>query len=80
TEPIVARTGRPWTVLLFTSNAHLAQSPWLDGLSAMLRCIVEDARPDRIYTIGSAGGARPEPRRGDTVLANAAVLGLQRPP
>lgn len=51
---IVDRSGRPWNVLLFKSNAHLAHSPWLDGLSAMLRCIVEDARPDRIYTIGTA--------------------------
>lgn len=76
---IVDRSGRPWNVLLFKSNAHLAHSPWLDGLSAMLRCIVEDARPDRIYTIGTAGGARHDQRLGDTVLANAALLELQRP-
>ncbi|WP_175919695.1 GTPase [Burkholderia pyrrocinia] len=76
---IVDRSGRPWNVLLFKSNAHLAHSPWLDGLAAMVRCIVEDARPDRIYTIGTAGGARTDQRLGDTVVANATLLELQRP-
>jgi nucleoside phosphorylase len=76
---IVDRSGRPWNVLLFKSNAHLAHAPWLDGLAAMVRCIVEDARPDRLYTIGTAGGARADQRLGDTVVANATLLELQRP-
>jgi len=28
---------RPWRVLLFKSNSHLAHPPWIDGLSAMTR-------------------------------------------
>jgi nucleoside phosphorylase len=64
---------------LFKSNSHLAHPPWIDGLSAMLRCILQDTRADRIYTIGTAGGARLNQRLGDAVVTNAALLDLTRP-
>ncbi|HKV93925.1 MAG TPA: GTPase [Candidatus Angelobacter sp.] len=70
---------RPWRVLLFKSNSHLAHSPWIDGLSTMLRCILEDTKADRIYSIGTAGGARLGQSLGDAVVTNAALLDLQRP-
>lgn len=76
---ITDQSGRPWRVLLFKSNAHLAHAPWDAGLTAMLRCILEDTRADRIYTIGTAGGARQDQRLGDSVITNAALLNLQRP-
>jgi len=76
---IADRSGRPWRVLLFKSNSHLAHPPWIDGLSAMLRSIVEDTKPDRIYSIGTAGGARPGGCLGDAVITNTALLDLQRP-
>ena len=76
---ILDQSGRPWRVLLFKSNSHLAHSPWVAGLSAMLRCVLEDTRADRIYTIGSAGGARLDQRLGDSVVTNAALLDLGRP-
>jgi len=72
-------SGRPWRVLLFKSNSHLAHPPWIDGLAAMLRCILQDTRADRIYTIGTAGGARLSQRLGDSVITNAALLDLLRP-
>jgi len=72
-------SGRPWRVLLFKCNSHLAHPPWIEGLTAMLRAILEDAKPDRIYTIGTAGGARLDQRLGDSVVTNSALLTLQRP-
>ena len=76
---IVDRSGRTWRVLLFKSNSHLAHPPWIDGLSAMLDCILTDTGADRIYTIGTAGAARPTQRLGDCVVTNAAMLDLERP-
>ncbi len=76
---ILDHSGRPWRVLLFKSNSHLAHSPWDEGLTAMLRFILEDTRTDRIYTIGTAGGARQDQRLGDSVITNAALLELQHP-
>lgn len=76
---ITDQSGRPWRVLLFKSNSHLAHPPWVGGLAAMLRCIMGDAKPDRIYTIGTAGGARLDQCLGDSVVTNAAMLDLQRP-
>lgn len=73
------RSRRPWRVLLFKCNAHLAHPPWVEGLTAMLRAILADARPDRILTIGTAGGARFDQRLGDSVITNAALLDLARP-
>lgn len=76
---IIDQSNRPWRVLLFKSNSHLAHSPWIDGLSAMMKCIIADTKADRIYTIGTAGGARLNQALGDSVITNSAVLELQRP-
>ena len=76
---VTDRSGRPWRVLLFKSNAHLAHSPWVSGLSEMMRCILTDTKADRVYTIGTAGGARLDQCLGDSVITNAATLKLQRP-
>jgi nucleoside phosphorylase len=76
---ITDRSGRPWRVLVFKSSSHLAHPPWVDGLAAMLRGLLEDTGADRIYTIGTAGGARKTQRLGDSVVTNAAMLELGRP-
>ena len=76
---ITDQSKRPWRVLLFKSNSHLAHSPWITGLSAMVRCILEDTKADRVYTIGTAGGARLDQCLGDAVITNTATLELQRP-
>lgn len=76
---ITDQSDRPWRVLLFKSNSHLAHSPWTEGLTVMLRCILEDTKPDRIYTIGTAGGSRLDQHLGDVVITNTALLELQRP-
>lgn len=73
------RSGRPFRVLLFKSNSHLAHPPWIDGLSALVRLILEDTKADRIYSIGTAGGARTGQKLGDAIVTNAAMLDLQRP-
>jgi nucleoside phosphorylase len=76
---ITDQSNRPWRVLLFKSNSHLAHSPWIAGLSAMMKCILTDTKAARVYTIGTAGGARLNQCLGDTVITNAATLELQRP-
>lgn len=72
-------SGRPWRVLLFKSNSHLAHSPWIGGLEAMMKCILSDTQTNRVYTIGTAGGARLDQTLGDAVITNSAILELQRP-
>lgn len=76
---ITDQSHRPWRVLLFKSNSHLAHSPWIDGLSAMMKCILTDTKANIVYTIGTAGGARLNQYLGDSVIANSAILDLQRP-
>jgi nucleoside phosphorylase len=76
---IADRSGRLWRVLLFKSNSHLAHPPWIGGLTAMLRHLLEDTKADRIYTIGTAGGARLNQRLGDSVVTNTTLLDLIRP-
>jgi hypothetical protein len=76
---ITDRSGRPWRVLLFKSNSHLAHAPWIEGLAEMTRCVLADTKPDRIYSIGTAGGARLSQRLGDSVMTNCAMLEVQRP-
>src|SRR5581483_9479750 len=76
---ITDRSQRPWRVLLFKSNSHLAHPPWIEGLSAMTRLLLADTGADRIFSIGTAGGGRLDARLGDVVVTNAALLNLQRP-
>jgi nucleoside phosphorylase len=45
----------------------------------MVQLILQDARPSIIYSIGTAGGTRPDVRLGDTVVTNAAKIQLQKP-
>ena len=53
-----------FTVLLFKCDAHLAHPPWLSGLAEMVSAIIADAKPSRIYSIGTAGGAKWDPTAG----------------
>jgi nucleoside phosphorylase len=72
-------SGRPWRVLLFKSSAHLAHPPYIAGLRAMVRAILADTGADRIYSLGTAGGATAAERLGDAVITNSALLSLQQP-
>jgi nucleoside phosphorylase len=76
---IIDLSKRPWRVLLFKSNSHLAHSPWIPGLSAMMRLILEDTQADRVYSIGTAGGSRTSQKLGDSVVTNCAQFDMQRP-
>ena len=72
-------SGRQWRVLLFKSNSHLSHPPWIQGLSKMLQCIFKDTKTNRIYTIGTSGGARLDQYLGDSIITNSALLKLQHP-
>ncbi len=71
------RDGTPQTVLLFKSNAHLAYSPWIGALEEMVGRIIEDAQPDRFYSIGTAGGTSLQQNLGDTAITNSATISLK---
>ena len=71
--------GDTGTVLLFKCGAHLAHPPWIAGLSQMVSQILEDAQPHRLYSIGTAGGTRPDVRIGDVVITDCAEIRLKMP-
>ncbi|MCG8454720.1 MAG: hypothetical protein MI919_00455 [Holophagales bacterium] len=75
---ITNAAGAPVDVLLFKADAHLAYAPWIDGLSQMMTHILEDARPEYVYSIGTAGGTSDSERLGDTVITNAGHLRLEQ--
>lgn len=69
-------SGGSHTILLFKSDAHLAHSPYLDGLAQELRDLVADVSPSRIYSIGTAGGATDRQNVGDVAITNCASCKL----
>lgn len=71
--------GKTFDVLLFKSSAHLAHPPWIKGLSEMMTHIIDEARPERIYSIGTAGGSSESENLGDTAITNAGHIKLQKP-
>lgn len=70
----VQGNGRKFTVLLFKSDSHLAHPPWITGLATLVSAILAEAKPERIYSIGTAGGANNTEKLGDVVITNAAHL------
>ena len=66
------------TILLFKSEAHLAHPYYIEGLSQMVQCIIADARPQQIYSIGTAGGSSLKDILGDTVITNAGHIILEK--
>ncbi|HEX3746421.1 MAG TPA: hypothetical protein VHW09_20935 [Bryobacteraceae bacterium] len=63
-------------VLLMKADAHLAHPPYITGLEDMVLAAVADARPKRIYSIGTAGGAAVAQRLGDVAITNSGLLKL----
>jgi nucleoside phosphorylase len=64
-------------VLLMKSDSHLAHPPWISGLEDMVKAVVTDARPQQIYSIGTAGGASVSQSLGDVAITNGGKLDLQ---
>ena len=64
-------------VLLFKSDTHLAYWPWIDGLVQLLGHIIDETKPDRLYSIGTAGGPTLQEKLGDTAITNAGHLRLK---
>ena len=64
-------------VMLFKSDAHLAHPNYIDGLEQMVRCIIKDVQPKRIYSIGTAGGASLDDKLGNAVITNAGHIILK---
>lgn len=67
-------SGKSFTVLLLKSDTHLAHAPWISGLLTLVNAILAEAQPSRIYSIGTAGGAKASQKLGDVVITNAAHL------
>ncbi len=70
--------GKPLNVLLFKSGSHLAHPPWIDGLTEMIQCIVQDTQPQCVYSIGTAGGSTLEESLGDAVITTSAHIVLKK--
>lgn len=66
-------------VLLWKSSAHLAHPPFCKGLIDMVDLIIDEAQPQRLYTIGTAGGSTLSDRLGDTVITNAGHIKIKKP-
>ena len=75
---IVNSNGAELDVLLWKSSAHLSHPPYCEGLIEMVKVIINEAKPERLYTIGTAGGASVSERLGDTVVTNAGHIILEK--
>lgn len=71
--------GEQLKVLLFHSEAHLAYSPYLTGLTTMLKQIIDEVKPQCFISIGTAGGCNISSFLGDTVVTNAGYVDLKLP-
>ncbi len=76
---IASTGGRTFRVLLFKSSAHLSHPPYCEGLIRMVQQILAEAKPRRLYTIGTAGGAKVSEKLGDTVVTNAGHVSIKKP-
>ena len=70
--------GIPLKVLLWKSSSHLARTPFCTGLTEMVKVIINEAQPKRLYTIGTAGGASVSEKLGDTVITNSGHILIKK--
>lgn len=61
------------TVMLFKSNTHL-DFPGQQSLAQMIERLIEEAAPELILSIGTAGGARPTDHIGTVNVIHAGTL------
>jgi nucleoside phosphorylase len=59
------------------SDSHLAHPPWITGLEDMVEAVITDAKPQQIYSIGTAGGASVNQNLGDVAITNGGKIDLQ---
>ncbi|MDY8138716.1 hypothetical protein [Aquimarina sp. 2201CG5-10] len=76
---ITNKDGEDLKVLLFKSESHLSHPPYITGLSDMVKNIIDDSQPDKVYSIGTAGGARLDECLGDVAVTNMAKIELDKP-
>ena len=69
--------GVEYKVLLFKSSCHLSHPPYCKGLMEMVKVIINEAKPDRLYTIGTAGGSSLSEKLGDTAITNAGHIQIK---
>ena len=70
--------GDELSVLLFKSSAHLAHPPFCEGLMSMVKVIISEVKPNKLYTIGTAGGSSLSEKLGDTVITNAGHISIKK--
>ncbi|QUS54067.1 hypothetical protein [Pseudovibrio brasiliensis] len=66
-------------ILLWKSDAHLSHPPYADGLIAMVHFVLKEATPERLYSIGTAGGATISEKLGDAAITNTGKIKLKLP-
>jgi len=71
--------GKFKTVLLFKSSSHLAHPPFIEGLQTMIAQIIDEVTPERVYSIGTAGGASLSEPLGSAAITNSARIELKKP-
>ncbi len=75
---IKSTDGTEYDVLLYKSSAHLSHPPYCKGLIEMVKLIIAEAKPDYLYTIGTAGGTSLSEKLGDTVITNAGHISIEK--
>lgn len=76
---ITDKGGNSHKVLLFKANAHLAYSPYAEGLMKMVELLCSETGCARLMSIGTAGGATLEDKLGDSVLTNSGTIKVEKP-
>lgn len=76
---ITDKSGEEKKVILFKSETHLSHAPYIAGLTEMTKCIIEDAKPKQVYSIGTAGGPSLKSTLGDVALTNSGHIKLKLP-
>jgi nucleoside phosphorylase len=69
--------GADQKVLLFKADAHLAHPLWIQALEAMVGRVIDEVEPNRMYSIGTAGGTSLDENLGDAAITNSAHISLK---
>ena len=74
---ITTASGETKVVMPFKSSCHLSQPNFITGVTDMVNHIIAQAKPNKLFSIGTSGGATLQDFLGDVAVTNSAKIQLE---
>ena len=72
------QAGKELVVMAFKAECHLSHQ-YVSGVVGMVQALIQSAKPEKLFSIGTSGGATLNEALGDVAVTNAGHVKLEKP-